>query len=106
MQALKEYTDLQENTECGLHLEGKWSDAHKHISVLQAMSIKADKKTNTKIQTSYRDTSLNRCKHMANASDFQVGNHTEFKGHLLAFLEHKDNRDFKGLTGLVSLQWI
>ena len=40
---------------------------------------------------------------MANASDFQVGNHIEFKNHLLAFLEHNDNCVFKGLTGLVSL---
>lgn len=49
------------------------------------------------------ETSLNRCKYMANASDFQVGNHTELKDHLLAFLEYNDNNIFKGLTDLVSL---
>lgn len=48
------------------------------------------------------DTSLNRCKYMGNASDFQVGNHIAFKDHLLAFLEH-NNCIFKGLKALVSL---
>lgn len=38
---------------------------------------------------------------MAKASDFQVGNRTEFKDHLFAFLEYNDNWVSKGLTDLV-----
>lgn len=80
--------------------EDKWTNMYKHISVLQAMS-KKKKKTNAKVQTTCIATSLNRCKHMANASDFQVGNQIEFKDYLFAFLEYNDNWVSKGLTGLV-----
>lgn len=39
---------------------------------------------------------------MANASDFQVGNHTELKDHLLASLEHNDNSIVQGLTDFIN----
>lgn len=79
---------------------------YKHISVLQAMSKEIKKHKCKSSNNLHSYFPLNRCKHMANASDFQVGNRTEFKDHLFAFLEYNDNQFPKGLTDLVISSYI